>query len=107
MALLCKHIPGRYDRRKSLWDDRRKSLWDEQRSRSPFLGPARRERGKSLWDEHLVRYVDWYSNQGVVGSNPARRTKHSAGMCSVGRAFRKPACAARETVEGTPDFSVE
>ena len=32
-ALLCKHIPNRYDRR------------------------------KSLWDEHLVRYVGWYSNR--------------------------------------------
>ena len=41
LALLCKHIPDRYDRRKSLWDDQ----------------------GKSLWDEHLVRYVGWYSNR--------------------------------------------
>ena len=57
--------------------------------------------------EHLARYVDWYSNQGVVGSKPARRAKHSAGMRSVGRAFRKTACAVREIFKETPDFSVD
>ena len=53
IAPLGKHIHDRYDRR----------------SRSPL-------RGKSLWDEHLVRYVNWSANQGVVGSNPPRRAKY-------------------------------
>jgi len=45
LEMLCRHIPDRYDRR------------------------------KSLWDEHLVRYVDWYSNRARAERAKAQKTQ--------------------------------
>jgi len=50
LALLCRHIPDRYDRR------------------------------KSLWDEHLVRYVGWYSNRARGERAKAQKTQDAPAL---------------------------
>jgi len=47
---LCRHIPDRYDRR------------------------------KSLWDEHLVRYVGWYSNRARGERAKAQKTQDAPAL---------------------------